>query len=206
MENQPKLVFITGINGAGKSTLTDEIREINDNTVIINPDEFSKKYKGFAENIANLKGGREALSLFKSALTDKKDIIIETTLSGNTVFNRYEQARKLGYHITTMYVGLDAVEKHIERVADRVRNGGHHIAEELIRKRYSQREERLFRAFQKSDKFIAYDNSDFNRVIAFTYQKETPQLLQVYSDKLWIKTITNKLAKQENLTIECKFS
>ncbi len=201
MQDKPKLIFLAGINGAGKSTLAEDIKEISDNTIIINPDEISRKYQENHQDIANLKGARETLKLFKSAIANKQDVVLETTLSGHSVFKRYEHAKNNGYHITTMYVGLDSVERHIQRVADRVKNGGHDIPKDLIEKRYSERENQLLKAFAKSDSFIAYDNSEFNRIMAFSYQKENHSTLEVYSNKTWVRDVTKKIAEQYQLII-----
>lgn len=52
--------------------------------------------------------------MFEQAIKDKKDIFLETTLSGQTIFNRMDKAKNNGYETTTVYVGLSSVETYSE--------------------------------------------------------------------------------------------
>ncbi len=67
---------------------------------------------------------------------------------------------ELGYKIAMLFLWLPAVEQAILRVASRVREGGHDIPEQTIRRRYRlgiQNFGRLYAPF--IDNWVVYDGS-----------------------------------------------
>ncbi|MOA44929.1 hypothetical protein D3C78_1672720 [compost metagenome] len=60
-------------------------------------------------------------------------------------------AKEQGYKVVMYYIGLQDVQMHIDRVASRVEQGGHWIAEEDIRWRYGQSLSNLRPALEISD-------------------------------------------------------
>jgi predicted ABC-type ATPase len=67
------------------------------------------------------------------------------------------------------YVGLENAEISIERVAKRVKIGGHGIPEEDLRRRYGVSLPNLKRAVNICDRVYVYDNSVIFKPIA-TFQ------------------------------------
>lgn len=61
----------------------------------------------------------------------------ETTLAGLAYLGRIGQWRKQGYHASLFFLRLPDAETAIARVAERVLQGGHHIAENVIRRRFA---------------------------------------------------------------------
>jgi predicted ABC-type ATPase len=57
-------------------------------------------------------------------------------------------------------VGLESPQLHIERVAARVRRGGHPIPEETIRQRYERSRLNLIQLLPSLAALRVYDNSD----------------------------------------------
>jgi predicted ABC-type ATPase len=70
----------------------------------------------------------------------------ETTLTGKTIFKNISEAKDRGYKIVMHYVGVESVDISLQRVAERVRRGGHGIPEEDIRRRYDVSLQNLFLA------------------------------------------------------------
>lgn len=58
-----------------------------------------------------------------------------------------------------LYVTLDSPETAIDRVADRVKKGGHGVDEDLIRKRYDRSKENLKVIAEVADNVLMFDNS-----------------------------------------------
>jgi predicted ABC-type ATPase len=75
------------------------------------------------------------------------------------------KAKKQGFQISLFYVGLEDVELHILRVAERVRKGGHFIAEEDIRRRYNRSLAHLEGALVIADRTNIIDNTQALRNI-----------------------------------------
>ncbi len=76
------------------------------------------------------------LSMIDTLAAEGKSFACETTLSGKGYERKIMMWRKLGYHVKLVFLQLPDVEIAIERVAERVRQGGHNIPEDIIRRRY----------------------------------------------------------------------
>jgi len=62
----------------------------------------------------------------------------ETTLSTKSYKQRILKAKQQGYTITLLFFWLSSIELAKERVKTRVSEGGHHIDEEVIERRYKR--------------------------------------------------------------------
>lgn len=60
----------------------------------------------------------------------------ETTLAGHTYVKRIPRWRERGYTVKLMFLSLGTPEEAIARVATRVKQGGHDVAEQIIRRRF----------------------------------------------------------------------
>ena len=63
---------------------------------------------------------------------------VETTLASRSLAPRLQRLRAAGYVVRVYYVWLPDAETAVNRVADRVRRGGHSIPEDVIRRRYER--------------------------------------------------------------------
>ena len=66
----------------------------------------------------------------------KTDFAFETTLSTKSFTQTITRAKNAGYQITLVFFWLDSVDLAIERVKNRVDEGGHNVPIEVIRRRY----------------------------------------------------------------------
>ena len=66
----------------------------------------------------------------------EESFAFETTLSGLTYLQQIKQWRTQGYLVNLFFLSLPNVETAIERVASRVRQGGHNVPEAVIRRRF----------------------------------------------------------------------
>lgn len=71
----------------------------------------------------------------------------ETTLSTRSYVKFIESAKQQGYQITCLFFWLDSEELAISRVATRVKEGGHNIPEDVIRRRYDSGLKNFFNLF-----------------------------------------------------------
>jgi predicted ABC-type ATPase len=91
---------------------------------------------------------------------DKRSFAFETTLSGRRYARMIPQWQSIGYRIKLVFLYLEDVKIAIERIRVRVRQGGHGIPEDVVRRRY----EAGWRNFQQTyrklvDTWVVYDNS-----------------------------------------------
>ncbi len=90
----------------------------------------------FEPGKAALQAGRIMLKAIDKAVDHRDNFAFETTLSGRSYAQKIHKWRDLGYHVSLFFLKLDNVQIAIDRVATRVRQGGHDIPEAVIRRRY----------------------------------------------------------------------
>ncbi|MEG0380039.1 MAG: zeta toxin family protein, partial [Eubacterium sp.] len=125
-----KYTIIAGVNGVGKSSLTGVLkREKDDLGTIINVDEYAAKLMDpkLSQTIRNIQAGRLALTKIKECLKNHQNFTQETTLSSHQPIKTAQKALEEGYKIELYYIGLDSSKQSVDRVKNRVENGGHDI-------------------------------------------------------------------------------
>ncbi|MCI5149981.1 MAG: Zeta toxin family protein, partial [Candidatus Electrothrix sp. MAN1_4] len=83
----------------------------------------------------------------------------ETTLSGKTHLRRIAQWRDQGYFVLLHFLRLESVELAVERVRLRVQEGGHHIPEDVIQRRFKRGLKNLPLYQDAVDKWKLWDTS-----------------------------------------------
>lgn len=161
--------LIAGANGAGKSTLYDLGAILPEKQKRINSDEILRKNKGDWESSRDqFKAMREAVEKIREYFECGISFNQETTLTGNSIFVNIKKAKNFGFIVKMYYVGLESADLAVERVAERVRKGGHGIEEEDIRRRYEGSLKNLKKAIQLCDEVYVYDNTvNFRQVAIF---------------------------------------
>jgi len=157
----PRLYIISGPNGSGKTTASYSLLpELLDCSEFVNSDEFAKHLAPFAPESAYITASRLMLQKVKYLFNRREDFCIETTLATRSLIKTIRQAQQQGYYVTVLYLWLNSPDIAVERVARRVRSGGHDIPEATIRRRYQMGLNYLFRSYMPvCDKWILADNS-----------------------------------------------
>lgn len=158
----PNLYIISGCNGAGKTTASYTILpEILNCKEFVNADEIAKGLSPFQSEKVSLEAGRIMLERIDDLLGIKADFSFETTLSTRSYVNTVKRAKENGYDVTLLYFWLNSQELAIERVKERVREGGHNIPEQVIRRRYNKGIKNLINLFiPLVDNWMVIDNSE----------------------------------------------
>lgn len=99
--------------------------------------------------------GRRAL---EAAIANRTNHAFETTLGGRTISGLLAAAADT-HSIVMLYCSLASPELHIARVALRVAHGGHHIADERIRERWSTSRLNLIELLPRLSRLQVFDNS-----------------------------------------------
>ena len=134
----PKLYIIAGCNGAGKTTASYAVLpEMLGCKEFVNADEIAKGLSPFNPESVAIEAGRLMLQRMDDLLSEGSDFAFETTLSTRSYVKFIERAQAKGYFVTLLYFWLPTPEQAIERVATRVREGGHNIPSDVIRRRYA---------------------------------------------------------------------
>ncbi len=88
----------------------------------------------------------------------------ETTLCGKSILSNIAKAKKRGYFIELHYIGVGNADIAKERVAMRIKQGGHGIAEQDIERRFFETFDNLKKVLPESNLAVFYDNTiEFRR-------------------------------------------
>jgi predicted ABC-type ATPase len=157
----PNLYVISGCNGAGKTTASYTVLpEMLDCEEFINADEIARGLSPFNPDKAAIEAGRIMLRKIGDLIKTKSDFAFETTLSTKSYINTIQKAKKEGYEIILVFFWLDSVDLAIERVETRVKEGGHNIPKDVIRRRYFAGLRNLFDLYiPVSDYWLLFNTS-----------------------------------------------
>jgi predicted ABC-type ATPase len=145
---QQRLFIIAGCNGAGKTTASFNILpDLLNCREFVNADEIARGLSPFQPESVSIEAGRLMLKRINELIKTRQDFSFETTLATKTFVHTIELARKNGYHITLIFFWLDSPELAKDRVRKRVSEGGHHIEEEVIERRYWAGIKNLFQVY-----------------------------------------------------------
>lgn len=155
------LYIICGCNGAGKTTASFTVLpEILHCREFVNADEIAKGLSPFNPESVAIEAGRLMLQRIEELLDRNETFSIETTLATKSYINLVHKAQAKGYRVHLIYFWLETPELAMQRVAERVRNGGHNIPIEIIQRRYVAGIRNLFNIFMSEvDLWMIYDNS-----------------------------------------------
>ena len=156
-----RIVIIAGPNGAGKTTFA---REFLPNEAhcpgFINADLIAVGLEPFQPDMAALRAGRLMLKEIEIRVRSRTSFAFETTLSGHGYARRIQEWQKIGYHVKLVFLSLSDADVAVARVAARVAQGGHHVPEGVIRRRFARglyNFENIYRPLV--DAWFLYDNS-----------------------------------------------
>jgi predicted ABC-type ATPase len=160
----PVLIFLAGSNGAGKSTFFKEYLKPLGLT-FINADEIAVLLRQVvlpaeAEDIDRL-AFQKAEELRRSLLVQRRSFCTETVFSDpqGAKVDFLRQARKAGYAVFLVFIGLASPELSIARVMQRVDEGGHDVADDKLLGRYPRTLANLQEAIPIVDEAFLFDNS-----------------------------------------------
>ncbi len=160
-EDLPQVLIIAGPNGAGKTTFAREFLPNEAGCpVFVNADLIAAGLAPFAPETAALRAGRLMLEELARHTAARSSFAFETTLSGRGYLRLIRQWQQLGYRVGLIFLRLDSAEEAIARVAQRVRQGGHDIPLEVIRRRFAAGLQNFTLHYaQAVDYWALYDNA-----------------------------------------------
>ena len=182
----PNLYIIAGPNGAGKTTASfNLLPDVLHCPNFVNADEIARGLSPFAPETVAIQAGRIMLQRIEELLPQKVDFAIETTLATRSYVQLVRRAQALGYKVHLIFFFLENEEQAIQRVAQRVRNGGHNIPEEDIRRRFKRGIYNLINLYMPiCDSVLVYNNAQGDDILA-AEQVESCDKIQIHEQKMW---------------------
>jgi predicted ABC-type ATPase len=158
---RPRCIVIAGPNGAGKTTfartyLTKDagIRHF------INADLIAAGLSPLNPQLAAIAAGRLVLEEIDRYVDAGSSFAFESTLSGRSHLAKFSRLKERQYLIEIVYLRLVSSDLACQRVAARVKQGGHPVPPEDIARRFRRswdNFERLYRPM--ADAWAVYENS-----------------------------------------------
>ncbi|MEW5767304.1 MAG: zeta toxin family protein [bacterium] len=169
MNKQQVIYIIAGANGAGKTTFAREyfpryVGRID----FVNADMIAQGLSPFAPDRFGIRAGRMVLERIKELASEKKTFAIETTLSGRTYLSILRKMKMLGYRVYMYYLWIPNYQLGIERIKNRVREGGHGVPKYIVKRRFKKTLWNLFHIyFSALDYLVIFDNSGIEPMIIY---------------------------------------
>lgn len=162
-----KIIILAGPNGAGKTTFAASFLSAEANIArFVNADRIAAALADRAPELVALRAGRLMLEEIASCVRDGESFAFETTLSGLSYLPHIRRWRQEGYWVTLVFLSLPSADFAVERVAFRVAQGGHHIPEDVIRRRFASGLDNFHLRYKDEvDDWILYDNADVEPVV-----------------------------------------
>jgi predicted ABC-type ATPase len=157
----PKVVVIAGPNGPGKSTAAPAVlRNTLQVNEFVNADTIAAGLSAFSPDAVAIAAGRIMLGRIRELAGEGRDFAFETTLASRSFAPWLKGLQLRGYTFHLVYLWLPTVELAVARVAERVRRGGHAVAEDMVRRRYERSLLNFFGIYsQFADSWLMVNNS-----------------------------------------------
>jgi predicted ABC-type ATPase len=148
-ESSPNVVVLAGPNRAGKSTSASSIlKKALGVDEFVNADVIARGLSGFEPERAALSAGRIMLARLRELARQRTSFAFETTLASRSFAPWLAELLSSGYQFHLIFLWLPNPDMAVARVAARVREGGHDVPEETIRRRYEAGLRNFFRRYQ----------------------------------------------------------
>lgn len=183
--NMPKtLEIIAGPNGSGKTTFGETYLADRENIFFINSDKIANGLAPNGGELAIFEAGRFMLQAIKSAFDNQQNFVFETTLSGKIWLNYIKKAKELNYHITIYFVFVESMNLCIERIDHRVKHGGHHIPDEIVKRRFNKSFSNFLNIYKdRVHKWYIIDNTTQPQLIA----RKTNTNIEIFDEETFNK-------------------
>ena len=161
------IIIIAGPNGAGKTTFAREYLPLELGCIeFINADLIAEGLSPFRPEDAAIKAARLMIQEINERIHHEISFAFETTLSGRRYKRLIPQWQSLGYQVKIVFLHLPSVNVAIDRVCLRVQQGGHHIPEAVIRRRFHSGWDNFNNIYKHIvDAWVLYDNSGNNPLL-----------------------------------------
>ena len=161
------IVIIGGPNGAGKTTAARrlvprglDIREF------VNADEIARGLSPYNAEHAAVAAGRLMIERIQALVKSGESFAFETTCAGRAYLPWLRDCQARGWRVLLLFLWLPTPEAALQRVARRVRAGGHSIPRDVVIRRWKTGLENMRNLYLPlSDGAQIHDNSDGTRIL-----------------------------------------
>jgi len=139
-QKKNQVVIVAGANGSGKTTFAKKFLDIT-NFEFLNADEIAKQINPSNPAKARIEAGRKVISLLEKHIANLK---------------------KNNYEVNLTYIFLGSETLCINRIKSRVRQGGHDVPDEDVRRRFKRGLLKFWNLYRlQVDLYSIYFNNEF---------------------------------------------
>ncbi len=186
ISGKPLVVVVAGPNGAGKSTSAPRLlRDTFEVREFVNADAIALGLSAFQPEAVAITAGRVMLTRMNDLAREGADFAFETTLASRSFAPWLQSLRGRGYRSHVIFLSLPSADLAVARVRDRVEMGGHHVPDDVVRRRFVRGLSNFFSLYRDAaDSWQFYDNSTVAapRLIA---ERETGLEDRVFDPAAW---------------------
>jgi predicted ABC-type ATPase len=179
------LIIVGGPNGAGKTSWSvQRLPSMFGVSEFVNADEIARGLSPLNPESSAIEAGRLMLERLDALAAAGASFAFETTCAGRGHARLIRRCRTMGYRIALIFLWLPSVDLALQRVARRVSEGGHKIADPVVARRYTLGLRNMRHLYPSlADIGLIYDNSDG----AGTLIAERPENAQiiVHDEERW---------------------
>ena len=136
---QRRIIIIAGPNGAGKTTCARSYLQHEGNCLnFINADLIAAGLAPFKPETVAVQAGRLMILEIKRHVENGENFAFETTLSGRSYSRQILDWQNAGYTVDLIFLKLRSISLAKDRVKTRVTQGGHHIPDDVISRRFQR--------------------------------------------------------------------
>lgn len=172
--NGPKRFWlIAGPNGVGKTTYAfKNVPAVSGSMNFVNLDEIARGLSPLDPKLAERAAARIVLSRARDFMEAGEVFSMETTMSGHVHLALMNEARKNGLSPALLYFSVRTPEICLERIARRVAEGGHDVAEPIVRRRFERSHANLAEYCAAADLWRIYEASGNKPCLAAEGRRE----------------------------------
>lgn len=176
----PSVVVLAGPNGAGKSTVAPVLLQGALGVAeFVDADVIARGLSAFHPEAVALAAGRLMVRRLRELARQRVSFAFETTLASRSFAPWLTGLMASGYSFHLVFLWLPSADFAVERVANRVLMGGHHVPADTVRRRYRAGLHNFFTLYQPlATTWRVYDNSisPLPKLIAAGRGPETTQV------------------------------
>jgi predicted ABC-type ATPase len=151
---------IGGPNGAGKSTIAPALLRHFAIDTFVNADDLARGLSVLNPERRAFEAGRILLRELRRLASARESFAFETTLASKSFAPWLRRLGDDGYDFALGYVWVRSADIAVERVAARVKAGGHHVPEQDVRRRWQRSGFNFWNLYLPlACRWVVYDNS-----------------------------------------------
>jgi len=191
-DSNPKIYVIAGPNGAGKTTFAGKfLPELAECKEFLNADLIAAGLSPFAPEGQAILASQLLLQRMNKLVDNRQSFSFETTLAAKAYRSAILRWKDLGVSVCLFFLWLPSAELAVERVASRVREGGHFIPENVVRRRFARGLNNLFQIYLNCvDEVKIFDAS---QLVPEKIWERTEQLDRIVDPAKWDELVQMKV-------------